>query len=132
VSFEARGVARFGCKESPPSGQFGEQIALTRAFAAALDGPRDPDLPEHTFLEVVRSRVYGILADSEDQNDHGTLRTDPVFKLIAGHPPLVLPGAVSVQSSYFVSGPRLCGDTTCGRAERSGDGDAVVVVPRPG
>ena len=31
---------------------------------------------------MVRSRVFGILAGSEDQNDHDTLRTDPVFKLI--------------------------------------------------
>jgi hypothetical protein len=33
---------------------------------------------------MVRSRVYGILAGYEDQNDHDTLRHDPVFKLIAG------------------------------------------------
>jgi len=70
-----------------PIRQFDEQIALTRAFAAALDDPRDPDLTEHTFLEMVRSRVYGILADYEDQNDHDTLRTDPVFKLVAGRSP---------------------------------------------
>src|SRR5262249_17982265 len=41
----------------------------------------------HTFLEMVRSRVYGILADYEDQNDHDTLRTDPVFKLLADRSP---------------------------------------------
>jgi hypothetical protein len=34
-----------------------ERTGLTRAFADALD-PRDPDLTEHTFLEMVRSRVY--------------------------------------------------------------------------
>ena len=70
-----------------PIRQFDEQIALTRDFAAALDDPRDPDLTEHTFLEMVRSRAYGILADYEDQNDHDTLRTDPVFKLLAGRSP---------------------------------------------
>ena len=32
-------------------------------------------------------RLFGILADYEDQNDHDTLRTDPVFKLIAGRSP---------------------------------------------
>jgi hypothetical protein len=32
---------------------------------------------------MVRSRVYGILAGYEDQNDHATLRADPVFKLVA-------------------------------------------------
>ena len=36
---------------------------------------------------MVRSRVYGILAGYEDQNDHDTLRSDPVFKLLARRPP---------------------------------------------
>jgi hypothetical protein len=63
------------------------QGGLTRAFAAARDDPRDPDLTEHTFLEMVRGRVYGILADYQDQNDHDTLRTDPVFKPLAGRSP---------------------------------------------
>src|SRR5579862_1242978 len=70
-----------------PLRQFDEQIALTGAFAAALDDPRDPDLTEHTFLEMVRSRVYGILAGYADQNDHDTLRADPVFKLVADRSP---------------------------------------------
>jgi hypothetical protein len=38
-------------------------------------------------VEVVRSRVYGILAGYADQNDHDTLRADPVFKLVAGRSP---------------------------------------------
>src|SRR6202789_3884386 len=36
---------------------------------------------------MVRSRVFGILAGYADQNDHDTLRTDPVFKLIADRSP---------------------------------------------
>jgi hypothetical protein len=36
---------------------------------------------------MVRQRIYGILADYEDQNDHDTLRTDPVFKLVADRLP---------------------------------------------
>jgi hypothetical protein len=70
-----------------PIRQFDERIGLTQAFAAALDDPRDPDLTEHSFLEMVRSRVYGILAGYEDQNDHDTLRHDPVFKLVADRSP---------------------------------------------
>jgi hypothetical protein len=70
-----------------PVRQFDQRIGLTRAFAEALDDPRDPDLTEHTFLEMVRSRVYGILAGYEDQNDHDTLRHDPAFKLVAGRSP---------------------------------------------
>src|SRR5262245_35532371 len=70
-----------------PIRQFDERIRLTRAFADALDDPRDADLIRHTRLDMVRARVYGILAGYEDQNDHDTLRTDPVFKLIAGRSP---------------------------------------------
>src|SRR6516164_1128781 len=70
-----------------PIRQFDHRVGLTRAFADALDDPRDPDLAEHTFLEKVRSRVYGILAGYEDQNDHDTLRADPVFKLLADRSP---------------------------------------------
>ncbi|HEY7155144.1 MAG TPA: IS1380 family transposase [Gemmataceae bacterium] len=70
-----------------PIRQFDEGIGLTQAFTAALDDPRDPDLTEHRFLEMVRSRVYGILAGYADQNDHDTLRADPVFKLVADRSP---------------------------------------------
>src|SRR6478672_315385 len=70
-----------------PLRQFDQRIGLTSQFAAALHDPRDPDLIDHTFPEMVRSRVFGILADDEDQNDHDTLRTDPVFELIANRSP---------------------------------------------
>ena len=70
-----------------PVRQFDQRIDLTRAFAAALDDARDPGLIDHTLLEMVRSRVYGILAGYADQNDHDTLRTDPVFKLVADRSP---------------------------------------------
>jgi hypothetical protein len=70
-----------------PFRQFDQRIGLTRPFAAALDDPRDADLTEHTFLEMVRSRVFGILAGYADQNDHDTLRHDPVFKLVADRSP---------------------------------------------
>jgi hypothetical protein len=42
--------------------QFDQRIGLTRANACALDATRDPDLTEHSFLEMVRSRVYGTLS----------------------------------------------------------------------
>jgi hypothetical protein len=46
-----------------PLRQFDERISLPRQFGAALDDPRDPELTEHTFLNIIRSRVFGILAD---------------------------------------------------------------------
>src|SRR5262249_48174116 len=70
-----------------PIRQFDQRIGLTRSFADALDDPRDPELTEHTFLEMVRSRVYGILAGYADQNDHDTPRADPASKRSADRSP---------------------------------------------
>jgi Transposase DDE domain group 1 len=67
--------------------EFDERIGLTRSFAAVLNDPRNPELFEHSFLDMTRARTYGILADYVDQNDHDTLRSDPVFKLIADRLP---------------------------------------------
>ena len=60
-----------------PVRQLDQHIRLTEQFAAALDDRRDPALTRQSLLSMVRQRVYGILADYEDQNDHDTLRSDP-------------------------------------------------------
>jgi len=70
-----------------PFRQLDEQLGLTEAFAAVLDDRRDADLVDHTTLQMVRARVYGILAGYADQNDHDTLRHDPLFKLLADRRP---------------------------------------------
>jgi hypothetical protein len=70
-----------------PVRQLDEHIRLTGQFAAALEDHRDPTLTKQSLLSMVRQRIYGILADYEDQNDHDTLRRDPAFKLIADRLP---------------------------------------------
>jgi hypothetical protein len=67
-----------------PFRQLDERIGLTRQLAEALTDPRCRERVSHPMLEMVRMRVYGILADYPDQNDHDVLRTDPIFKLICG------------------------------------------------
>jgi len=64
--------------------QLDERIGFTRQFVAALSDPRHAGYVDHTFLEMTRMRIYGILADYADQNDHDVLRSDPIFKLICG------------------------------------------------
>ena len=102
-----------------PIRQFDDRIGLTRAFAGALDDPRDPDLTEHTFLEMVRSRVYGILAGYEDQNDHDTLRADPVFKLVADRSPedADLASQPTLWSGSHQAGRTWIGIVECGERE---------------
>ena len=70
-----------------PIREFDQRIGLTEEFAGALCDPRYEPFVDHTFAEMVRMRIFGILADYADQNDHDTLRSDPVFKLIAGRSP---------------------------------------------
>ena len=68
-----------------PIRQFDERLGWTRSFAAQLRDGRVGGM--HTLLEMVRQRVFGILAGYEDQNDHDALRSDGVFKLLAGRRP---------------------------------------------
>jgi hypothetical protein len=70
-----------------PIRQFDEAIGFTEQFAAALDDQRCGPALKHSYLEMTRARVYGILAGYEDQNDHDALRSDAVFKLVAGRLP---------------------------------------------
>lgn len=67
-----------------PIREFDERIGMTEQFAAALTDLRHQPSVTHDLSEMVRMRIFGILADYPDQNDHDVLRSDPVFKLIAG------------------------------------------------
>lgn len=81
-----------------PLRQFDEAIGLTEQFAAALTDLRFGPSVVHTMREMARMRIYGILAGYPDQNDHDVLRSDPVFKLIAGR---------SLQGADLASQPTL-------------------------
>jgi hypothetical protein len=62
--------------------QFDEKLGWTREFASLISDSRVA--PDHSILSMVRQRIFGIVAGYEDQNDHDTLRSDPVFKMISG------------------------------------------------
>lgn len=70
-----------------PIRQFDERIGFTRQIAEVINDHRDANLTAHSFVSKIRQRLFGILADYEDQNDHESLRRDPVFKMIAGRSP---------------------------------------------
>lgn len=65
-----------------PMRQFDQRWRYTQRLAACLGDQRRE--PEHSHEQMVRQRVFGILAGYEDCNDHDVLRDEPVFKLIAG------------------------------------------------
>ncbi len=70
-----------------PITQFDHTIELTQLFADALSDRRQNTLVRQSLLSMVRQQIYGTLADHGDQNDHDSLRSDPVFKLIANRFP---------------------------------------------
>jgi hypothetical protein len=56
---------------------------LPRLAQCFLDG-RNQDLIEHSILEMLSQRIYGLALGYEDLNDHEQLRKDAVFGILAG------------------------------------------------
>src|SRR6202047_1288668 len=92
--FEACGsrqiVARFdGGTSSSDSGAFllretdKRLNLLPRLAECFLDG-RNQALIDHSLLEMLSQRIYGLALGYEDINDHEQLRKDPVFGILAG------------------------------------------------
>jgi Transposase DDE domain group 1 len=78
-----------------------QHLGMTAQFADALGDARHVELVDHTMLEMVRSRVFGLLADYDDQNDHDTLRHDPLFKVLVDRKPDAKPLASQPTLSRF-------------------------------
>jgi hypothetical protein len=53
-------------------------------FAACFIDHRDRDSIEHSTLDLLRQRVYGLALGYEDLNDHDTLRSDPLLAALCG------------------------------------------------
>jgi hypothetical protein len=63
---------------------------LPRLAACFLDG-RNQKQVEHSILEMLSQRIYGLALGYEDLNDHEQLRQDPVFGVLAGRQELDAP-----------------------------------------
>jgi hypothetical protein len=89
-------------------------LGLTAAVAACGHDPRRKNSVQHSFLDLIRQRVYQIAAGYEDANDAHTLRHDPAFKLACGRAPL--------------TGDDLASQPTLSRLEATVDEDACARV----
>lgn len=65
--------------------QLDQKLRWTESLTDLITDPRSD--PTHSALSIVRQRIFGIIAGYEDQNDHDSLRSDPIFKLIAERSP---------------------------------------------
>ncbi len=61
--------------------QVDDNLGITERMAMALDDHRDQRYTTHELHDLIRQRVYQIIAGYEDCNDASTLRHDPVLKL---------------------------------------------------
>jgi hypothetical protein len=60
--------------------QVDRHIGLTRAAAAALPDPRDPERIRHGLRQLLAQRVYALCCGYEDLNDHQALRGDVLLQ----------------------------------------------------
>ena len=67
-----------------PLRQFDERGRFTRQLAACLEDRREAGKVAHAAVSLLRQRVYQIVSGYEDANDADRLRTDPIFRLVAG------------------------------------------------
>ena len=66
--------------------EFDRKLSLTRRAGKLLDSfdIRQPGKVEHSYLSMLRQRVFGLVAGHEDLNDHHELRTDPLIQTVVG------------------------------------------------
>lgn len=60
------------------------QFQFIAQFAACFTDHRDPDLTEHSLLDLLKQRIFGLCLGYEDLNDHEQLRVDPLLAVLVG------------------------------------------------
>jgi hypothetical protein len=60
------------------------RLGIAERLAQCFTDHRHQDLIEHSVLELVRQRVYGLCLGYEDLNDHDDLMRDPLLALCLG------------------------------------------------
>lgn len=63
------------------------RLGLAEAISAPLKGVRDPARVQHSYADMVLSRMVMIAAGYEDCDEIDVLRSDPAFKIAIGRAP---------------------------------------------
>ena len=64
--------------------QVDRHLGLSRAAAAAIPDPRDPERIRHGLRDLLAQRLYGLCCGYEDLNDHQALRDDVLMQTAVG------------------------------------------------
>jgi hypothetical protein len=96
-----------------------DKFRFLEQFARCFTDYRDPDLIEHTMLDLIKQRVFGLCLGYEDLNDHDQLRLDPLLAVLVGKTDPA--GAERVRSRD--QGKPLAGKSTLNRLELAAVGD---------
>ena len=95
--------------------QVDERIGLTRAAAAVVSDPRDPDRVVHPMRELLAQRIYALCCGHEDLNDHERLREDVLMQTALG------------RDQALASAPTLCRlETRATRAQCQGLHEVLI------
>src|SRR6186997_2646276 len=71
------------------------QLQLTKRLAGCLNDPRQPGKVQHSNLELLRQRVFGLACGYADCNDAARLAEDAIHKLLLDRDPIAGPGLAS-------------------------------------
>jgi hypothetical protein len=82
-------------------------------FAKCFTDYRNPEKIEHSVLELLRQRIYGLALGYEDLNDHDQLRYDPLLAVLVGKEDPLGQDRVSAADR----GKALAGKSTLNRLE---------------
>jgi hypothetical protein len=60
--------------------QADKRLGLSKAISKILPDPRNQSLITHSWLSMIKQRIFGIALGYEDLNDHEYLRKDPAIQ----------------------------------------------------
>ena len=90
-----------------------QRFRFLEQFAGCFTDHRAPDLVEHSLLELVKQRVFGLCLGYEDLNDHDQLRLDPLLAVLVGKTDLLGDDRLQARDR----GKPLAGKSTLNRLE---------------
>ena len=90
-----------------------DKFRFIERFAQCFTDHRDPELTEHTLLELLKQRIFGLCLGYEDLNDHEQLRHDPLLAVLVGKKDPAGEGRLRARDR----GKALAGKSTLNRLE---------------